>query len=66
MARPKGTGGRSSYDRYRKFGRKSRARRLGKTYQRRDAGGKFMKKSSGNPFSKSPGRYKGRKNRFSK
>lgn len=65
MARPKGSGGRSSYDKYRKFTRKSRARRVGKTYQSRDSGGKFMKKSSGAAFSKGV-RRRGRKGIFSR
>lgn len=68
MARPKGTGGRSLYDRYRKFTRSSGKRRVTKSYRFRDNGGKFMKKSNSTRFDKAyqRPRYRGKKSRFDK
>lgn len=57
MARPKGSGGRSNYDKYRKFGRRSRFK---KTRVRRSRStGRFVK-----PGTKNTRRYK--KSRFDK
>ena len=64
MARPKGSGGRSLYDRYRKFTRASGKRRVGKIHRHRSANGQFMTKAS--TSSKFKPRYKGRKSRFDK
>ena len=58
MARPKGTGGRSAYDKYRKFGRR-------KTITRRSAStGKFVKGKSASRFFSNSGTHK--RSRFSR
>ena len=69
MARPKGSGGRSLYDRYRKFVRPSRKRSVTKIHRHRNASGQFMTKASTRSrFEKKyqKPRYKGRKSRFDK
>lgn len=68
MARPKGTGGRSAYDKYRKFTRRSKSARLRKTYKLRNAKGQFMKKSTASRYDKGykKPRYHGKKSRFDK
>ena len=69
MARPRGSGGRSLYDRYRKFTRASGRRRVTKIHRHRNASGQFMTKASTRSrYEKSyrKPRYKGRKTRFDK
>jgi hypothetical protein len=64
MARPKGSGGRSRYDKYRKFGRTSAKFRLtGNRRRRSTSSGKFVRASG--PLSKSRVR-RGKKSRFDK
>jgi hypothetical protein len=66
MARPKGSGGRSLYDRYRKFVKPSKKRSV--TIARNTKGQFMTKASTKSKFDKSyqKPRYRGRKSRFDK
>ena len=69
MARPKGSGGRSLYDRYRKFTRASAKRRVTKIHRHRNTRGQFMTKASTRSrFEKKyqKPRYRGRKTKYDK